>query len=108
MIGAGKRDRLITIERATVVTDEMGGEVLTWALHCTEKASVRHGTPSEGRDAAQKQASIAATFEVLSNAATRSIKTTDRLIFDGVTWDIHGAPLSPNRATVVISATQSG
>lgn len=88
---AGSRPHIITIQRKTVILDELGGETATWAELGREYASVRHGSAQERREAAQEQASQTATFGVLSNAMTRSISVTDRIVWDGSEWDIVGA-----------------
>ncbi len=82
------RDHLITIERKTVAEDDYGGEIETWAEFCQEWADVRFSKGNERRQAAQEGSSAAATFVVLSNDRTRTISVTDRIVFDGASWDI--------------------
>jgi SPP1 family predicted phage head-tail adaptor len=87
---SGPRNRLITIQRATVVTDDFGGETPTWAAWTTAWAEVLFGTGSERREAAQEYGSAAATFRVLHNTKTAAVKVTDRIVFDGSNWDVVG------------------
>lgn len=88
MTAAGKRDHRILIERATITADDYGGEVPTWSTFCEEYAGVRFNTGTERRSAAQERASAVATFTVLSNEKTRAVVPTDRIQFDGASWDI--------------------
>ena len=93
-VGAGKRDRKIVFERATVTQDDYGEEIATWASWSGAWASVRYGTSAERREAAAEQGSQAATFRVLATAKTRAVTITDRIAFEDAAWDIEGiAPI---------------
>lgn len=85
---SGKADRRITIERATVTTDEMGGEISTWSPLCSPWAEINYGKGDERRQAAQESASVAATFRVRANPVTNAVVAKDRIRFDGWAWDI--------------------
>lgn len=85
---AGKADRQIVIERATVTTDDYGGEVATWSTICKPWAEINYGRGEERRQAAQESASLAATFRVRANPNTAGVTTKDRIQFDGSAWDI--------------------
>lgn len=91
-----RRRPIITLERATVVTDAYGEEVRTWSTLATEYARVHFGRGDERRQAAMEQGSQAATFVVRDNPATRGATLTDRISYDGGLWDIRsnvpGAP----------------
>ncbi|HYI42680.1 MAG TPA: head-tail adaptor protein [Sphingomicrobium sp.] len=87
-LSAGRRDRQITFERATVADDDYGGGSETWAAFATEWAQVSFGTGVERRTAAQEAASAPATFRVLANGRTSDVTTRDRIMFDGSAWDI--------------------
>lgn len=90
-LGAGARDKLVTIERATVTKDDHGGAVETWASYASEWAAVFHGNASERRQSAQVQASQSATFRILESATTLGITTKDRVTgYLGAVWDIQG------------------
>lgn len=105
MTSAGPRNRLITIERATVVNDDYGGETLTWAAYAQAWAQVKYGTGGERRAAAQREEMLAATFRVLWTSALKTVTVEDRIAFDGFAWDIHSiAPLGYNEA-IEFSAT---
>lgn len=88
MTKAGHRDRKIVFERASNAQDDYGQDVEIWSTWCTEWAAVYFGAGREQREAAAQQASLVASFEVLANGKTRALQPTDRLQFDGRTWDI--------------------
>jgi head-tail adaptor len=90
-VSAGSRNKLIGLARATTVQDDYGHETPTWAPIGQEWAEVRFGTSGERRGAAQEEATVAATFAVLDNARTRDVKSTDRILFDGGTWNINSS-----------------
>lgn len=102
---AGRRDQLITIQRATVVEDELGGEEKTWGTLAEEWVHVFWGAGSERRQAGQESASQSATFQALDNAATRSTQVTDRIVWNGE-WDITGIAF-PKRGEVEITAVRA-
>jgi SPP1 family predicted phage head-tail adaptor len=100
------RDR-VTIERATVVEDDHGGETPTWGVHATRWGQVLYGRGEERRAAAQEQASVPATFRVRQDSVTSGILPTDRLQFDGAAWDISSVvPLG--RDLIEITAVRGG
>lgn len=103
---SGRRDSLIELQRATTVQDDYGEEVSTWAGVGTEWAAVFYGRGDERRQAAMEQGSQAATFQLLTNATTRALTLRDRIVLDGVNWDIVGiAPME--RAHIEVTATRS-
>ena len=100
------RDR-ITFMRATVTTDDYGGEIQTWTSAGDRWASVRYGTGQERREAAQLSATVPATFRVRRDTLTKTIGPKDRIEFDGGTWNIVGAPvMTPERDTLDIAAVR--
>jgi head-tail adaptor len=112
----GAFDRLITVQRATVTTDDYGGEIQTWADVEEAYARVRFGLASEQRQAAQEAGTQAATFEVVPTAALLAVTLKDRIWFDATgawadgdpepVWDIQEvAPL--DRQTLRFTATRS-
>lgn len=103
---AGRRDQLISLERATVEQDSYGEEVSTWAEIGTEFAAVYYGRGDERRQAAMEQGSQAATFKLLSNTLTRSLTLTDRIVHEGANYDIEGiAPME--RGYIEITAVRA-
>lgn len=84
---AGKLDRRVTIERATVVLDDFGGEVTTWTALATVWASYEPVSDGEKWRAAEVAATVTARFRIRWGF---DVKVTDRLIFDGRVFDIIG------------------
>lgn len=106
MISNGQRDRLITIQRASITTDDYGGETQTWADLAQAWARVRFGTAQEKREAAQEAGSQSASFEMLLTPTLAGVTLLDRITFDGSEWDIvELAPL--DRQTLRLTATRS-
>lgn len=100
---AGTRDRLVSIERATAVQDDFGEEILTWAEVFKEWARVFYSRGNERREAAADRSEMPITFSVLANSNSRSIVATDRIVYDGLIWNIEGiAPVT--RADIEITA----
>lgn len=95
MTPAGKRDKRITFQRATVTRSALGGDSApSWNTLCERWARVTYGTGAERRNAATEQSVQPATFRVLADSATRAVVATDRISFDGLAWDITGiAPI---------------
>lgn len=96
-VNRGQFDRLITVQRAAVTTDDYGGEASTWADLEQAWARVRFGQAQEKREAAQEGGVQSATFEVVPTNALLTVTLRDRILFDGSEWDItEAAPLERN------------
>lgn len=105
-VEAGKRDRLIVIERATFTTDAMGGRIETWHQYARAWAQVIFGTGAERREAAQQIASVSATFRIVSSPTLATVTPQHRIQFMGAVWDISSVvPLG--RANIEITATRA-
>jgi len=87
-MSAGRRPFLIAVERAVETRNDLNEPVKVWSTFCEEYAGVYFGSGAEQRTAAQTQGQQAASFEVLSNSATRAVTVTDRIVFDGSVWEI--------------------
>jgi head-tail adaptor len=85
---ASRRDKLVSLQRATVVQDEYNEDIPTWVEARKEWARVTYGAASERREAAQTQAQQSATFDVPDNSLTRSLQAKDRISWNGIDWDI--------------------
>ena len=84
------RNWLITIERKSVVQNDLGEEVETWnqlAQPYAEKVDIRDG---ERLAAAEVAATITTRFRVLWSAQYSDVNPADRLVCDGRTFDIWG------------------
>lgn len=102
MKGRRRKYRIIIERYDDVGRDALNTPIKAWAPYCQEYAAVYFGSGSEQREAAQIGGAQAATFEVLSNGKTRGIRLTDRIQFDGGTWDIRAvAPLGLNEGVKI-------
>lgn len=102
----GVFDRLITVQRATVTTNDYGDETPTWDDLEQAYARVRFGRADEKRMAAAEGGEQSITVEVLPTTALLSVTLKDRILFDGSAWDISEvAPLDRN--TLRFTATRS-
>jgi SPP1 family predicted phage head-tail adaptor len=100
---AGKRDRIIAIERAAVNQNEYGEEIETWAEAFKEWARVFYGKGNERREAAADRSEMSITFLVLANSNSRTITARNRIRYDGLIWNIEGvAPVT--RGEIEITA----
>ena len=104
---SGRRDQLITLERATTVQDEYGEEASTWTTLGTEWADVNWGRGDERRQAAMEQGSQPATFNVLDNPMTRAVSLKDRIVLDGQNWDIESNVPGKKRGERDITAVRA-
>ena len=105
---AGRRNTLVTFERATVVQDDYGEETQTWDGQGQEWAAIFWGRGDERRQAAAEQGQQAASFEVLANTLTSSIGVKDRIIGAGSIWDIiEIAPDTPKRGEIRFTAIRA-
>jgi head-tail adaptor len=104
---AGRRDDLITIQRATTITDPYGEEIEQWGALGQEWAQVFYGTGNERRVAAAEQGEQSATFLVLSNSTTAAVGVKDRIVAGASNWDIRGiSPDSPKRGYIEFTAVR--
>lgn len=114
MDSAGKLDRRVQFRRATLV-DNGFSTSLKWDTDNPE--SDNHGAPvwaqrsdvSDGEKAraGEVQASLMTRFMVRSSAFTRGLTPKDRLVTEGVTFEITGIkePPGSRRQWLEISAT---
>ena len=102
---AGQRSKLVIVQRAARAKDAYGELIETWAEIGLAKAAILHGRGDERRQAAMEQGQQPATFQMLATALTRGLQLRDRLIAEGVIWDVRGIVIdSPHRGTVEVVA----
>lgn len=83
---AGKMDRRITIERATVVgKDDFNDDVLEWGPIATVWAQARPNRGAERFTAAEVAGSAVMTFHIRYRD---DVTVKDRILYDGKTWNI--------------------
>ena len=85
MINAGQLDRRVTIEQRSVARDAAGGETVTWSTRAEVWGSRRDITGRDRIRADQKVVEASASFLIRWRS---DIASTDRLVCDGVTYDI--------------------
>jgi SPP1 family predicted phage head-tail adaptor len=102
----GERNRRITLQQATVSTDDHGGDVEAWSDLGLRWAKILYGTGAERRTAAQTNGSQPATVRVLADPLTRTVTLSHRLLFDDAPWNILGiAPI--DRAEIEFSVVRT-
>lgn len=102
---AGKLDRLVTLQRATVTTDAFGAEVQTWADRATVSASAEPISDGERWRAAEVGATVTMRFQIRWGIG---VLVTDRLLYEGRAYEIVGVKELERRAGVEISAAARG
>ena len=104
---AGKRDKRISFQRNGAARSALGGKATpAWSELFKRWAAVRYGTGAERRAAAGEQAVQSATFIVLADSETKAITAKDRIVADGLSWDISGIALL-GRSDLEFTATAS-
>lgn len=101
---AGKLDRSAQFQRATLVDDGLQS-VETWANHGYPEPVARGDVSDAERAAAGWiEATVVSRFTVRSSDFTRDLTPKDRLICDGLSFDIQGIK-EVSRAELEITAT---
>lgn len=94
-ISAGNLDRTIEIERKTAGAKNSFGEAAeTWATYFTCRAMRQDMRDAEKVQSDRPQSSLMSRFLVRSSSETRSVTNADRLVHDGMTWQIEGVKQS--------------
>ena len=90
MANAGKMDRRVQFQRATI-TDDGFSSVETFANHGSPVwASKNDVSDGEKWRADQVSAVISARFQVRYSTFTAALTPADRLVYSGTTYDISG------------------
>jgi SPP1 family predicted phage head-tail adaptor len=85
---AGKLDRRIAIQRATVTPNEFNDPIETWSDLTTVWAKRRDASATESYRAQEVGAEITARFTVRWSSVVASVTPRDRLRFDGRLYNI--------------------
>ena len=97
-------DRRVQFERYTATATGFG-MVEEWAAHGSPvPAEKRDVSDTERMRAAEIQATITSRFRVRSSAFTRDLSPKDRLICEGLVYDISGIKEVDRRRTLEITA----
>ncbi len=104
MSDPGTLDRRAQFRRATTADDGIS-QVQTWADHGSPVwASRRDVSDGERQRAAEVGAVITSRFVVRSSAFTRGLTAKDRMVCDGLTFDITGIKEIGRRDRLEITA----
>lgn len=100
----GERPHLVRIQQASISSGGLGGETRTWSDIGTAFAMVTYGAGQERREAAQENASVAATFDFDWSPMTAAIRPIDRLYCFGTKWDVASAVVIGANEAVHVTA----
>lgn len=93
MVGAGKRNRLITIERFTSAMNEFNEPVETWAPFLEAFADKKDSSDivkTEILGAEQVASFLLSHFVILWSPTAKTVSPVDRIAYDGHLWNIKG------------------
>ena len=103
---AGKRDRRITIQRATITQDPGSGEnVETWGTLATVWAEKADVSDRERLAAGEVQAELTTRFRILYSDTVADVGPTDRVMYAGRTYNIEAVREIGFREGLEISAS---
>lgn len=106
MTYAGKLDRIVTLQRATVSYDSFNEQVETWETLATVSAGKRDVSSSEAMRAQEIGAQLTTRFMVRRVPAITDLNPRDRLVFEGRAYNITGVrePVDTRNAWIEIDA----
>jgi SPP1 family predicted phage head-tail adaptor len=107
MLDAGRLDRRIRLERASTSTNDFNEVVRTWALLAEVWARWMPVRDEERWQAGQIGATVTDRFQIRWRAFTPPLGPTDRLIYEGRTYEIHGVKELGRRQGFEITAAAS-
>ena len=102
---AGKLDRRITISRATETRDAVNAIVQTWADLVTVWASKRDVSDGERFQSGTRNASKMTRFQIRWSPTVADVNAKDRVVFEGITYDIQNAKELGRREGIEITAS---
>lgn len=104
---AGKLDRRITIQRATISQNDLGEEVEVWADLATVWAAAKPVSDGERRErmvSGEVSASAETRFTIRWSSTVEGVNPKDRISYDGIVWDIWSAKEIGRRVGIEITA----
>ncbi|GGH24448.1 phage head-tail adaptor, putative, SPP1 family [Cribrihabitans marinus] len=109
-MAAGKLDRRITLQRATVTDDGFSSDgEISWSDIATVWASATPVRDAEKIAAGQVLATIMYRFEIRFSSTVADLGPADRVIFDGKDFNILGVkPLGRREGFEITAAAELG
>jgi len=101
---AGKLDRRITLQRATITQDALNNDVHEWAPIATVWGSKRPANARERLSASEIGADLVMVFQIRWSFDVADLNPKDRLVCDGRTFDILGVTEIDYRVGLDITA----
>ncbi len=89
-LDAGRLDRLVQFERASMTTDALNEPVEQWGLLASVWASATPVSDGERFAAGERAAEITMRFRTHHCAVLADLDERDRVVFDGRVYDITG------------------
>lgn len=89
-MAAGKLDRRIVIQRATVTSGPFNEPAQTWADHLTVWAERKDVSDAEKMSAGMVSSVLMSRFKIRSSAAAVAITPKDRISYESKIWNIIG------------------
>lgn len=96
---------LVTVERLTEADDGYGGVTASWATHTTLYCMIEDGGESETNVAGRIQLTSSVAFTTRYHS---DVLETDRLLYDGVYYNIRGIENPNRRNKYLIITTEAG
>lgn len=105
-VTAGKRDRVLTIQRSTRVQDVGSGEWIdTWGTLATVWTSKKDTSDGERMRAAELSAEISTRFVIEWSAALAGVTVEDRVECEGRVYNIYSVKEIGTREGIEITGT---
>ena len=90
MPSSGRLTRRVTLQRATVTQNSFNEDVEAWTTLATVWAERRDVSAAEAYRAQEVGAQITTRFKIRYSSDVADLNPRDRLIFDGLTYQITG------------------
>lgn len=104
MTEAGRLDRRMTIQRATVSPNALNESVETWHVLATVYVQRRDASAGESYKAQEVGAKISARFTIRYSPTVADVNPRDRLVHGGLVYDITGVREKDRRRWLEIDA----
>jgi SPP1 family predicted phage head-tail adaptor len=105
---ANKLDRRIIIQRATSVSDEFGAAIETWTNYLETWCSKTDVSDGERWRASEVQATITTRFLIRYNMYSSTVTPIDRILFEGLIYEISHVKEIDRRKAIEITASTRG